>query len=229
MIVIIDDEYFFAVRLKKKLKKYYKNEKIKVLMNFDLNFLTNNDVEIIFLDIELKNENGIKMAHMYREQGYEDTYIVFISNHDDFVYDIFGVRPIDFIRKDKLDYDLKKCVSLISSEKKRREMHVMIDNQLIKLTDVLYIESQGNYVNYIGINDCIILERRMKLSDVEAELGKYHFIKCHKSYIVNAAHVTKAHTNYVIIDNCVKIPVSRNEQKHFIDKYHDYYIWKKNI
>lgn len=228
MIVIIDDEYLFAVRLKKKLKKYYKNEKIKILINFDLNFLTNNDVEIIFLDIELKNENGIKMAHMYREQGHEDTYIVFVSSHDDLVYDIFGVRAIDFIRKGKLDYDLRRCVSLINSEKKRREMHVMLDKQLIKLKDVLYIESDGNYVNYKGVNDNIILERRMKLSDVETELEKYHFIKCHKSYIVNAAHVTKARTNYVIINNCVKIPISRSEQKHFIDKYHDYYIEKRN-
>lgn len=228
MIVIIDDEYFFAVRLKKKLKKYYKNEKIKILTNFDFNFLTTNDIEIIFLDIELKNENGIKMAHMYREQGYEDTYIVFVSSHDDFVYNVFSVRPTDFIRKDQLDYDLEKCISLINNEKKRREMLVMIDNHLVKLTDVLYIESEGNDVNYMGADDNIILERRMKLSDVEVELEKYHFIKCHKSYIVNAAHVTKARTNYVIINNCVKIPVSRSEQKHFIDKYHDYYIKKRN-
>ena len=75
MIVIIDDDPLFAEILKENLEKYYKNEKIKILTNFDLNFLTNNDVEIIFLDIELKNENGIEMAKKYRDLGY-NTYII---------------------------------------------------------------------------------------------------------------------------------------------------------
>lgn len=228
MIVVIDDEYFFAMRLKKELKKYYKNEKIKILTSFDFEFLKNNDIEILFLDIELDGENGIKMAHQYREQGYENTYIIFVSSHDNFVFDTFDVKPLDFIRKCNLKNDLEKCIKLIDREKRRKEQTVMIDNKLVKLTDVLYIESRGNNVDYIGANDHIILERRIKLSDVEKELEKYHFIRCHKSYIVNAANITKARTSYVIINNCVKIPISRSEQKHFTDKYLDYYIAKKN-
>lgn len=227
VIVIIDDDSLFAEILKENLEKYYKNEKIKILTNFDLNFLTNNDVEIIFLDIELKNENGIEMAKKYRNLGY-NTYIIFVSSHDSFVFYTFGVKPLDFIRKDNLKNDLEKSIKLIKIEKKKKEMQIIIDEQLIKLTDVLYIESRGNKVYYIGTDDNIILERRVTLSDVETEHEKHHFIKCHKSYIVNAAYVTKARANYVIINKCVKIPVSRGEQKHFIEKYHEYYIWKKD-
>ncbi len=227
MIVIIDDEYDFAEILKKELKKYYKNKKIKILTNFDLNFLANNDIEIIFLDIELKNENGIEMAKKYRDHGY-NAYIIFVSSHDDFVFYTFGAKPLDFVRKGNLKNDLGRCIELIELEKKRKKMHIMIDKKLIKLTDVLYIESQGNKVYYTGANDNILLERRITLSDVENELEKYHFIKCHKSYIVNAARITKVRANYVIINKCIKIPVSRSEQKHFIEKYHKYYIWKKD-
>lgn len=228
MILIVDDEIIFAKKLKKELVKYYQNENIIIMSEFDYDFFDKNDIDILFLDIELKKENGIEMALKYREQGYNN-YIIFVSSHDDFVYNTFDVKPFYFIRKSKLNHDLEKCISLINRERSIREMHVMIDKQLIKLTDVLYIESQGNYVKYVGSKDKIILERRIKLSDVEEELEKYHFIKCHKSYIVNASLVTKARTNYLIINNCVKIPVSRNEQKHFIEKYHDYYIWKKSI
>ncbi len=230
MIVVIDDEYFFAMQLKKKLKKIYKNEKIKILTSFDFEFLKNNDIEILFLDIELDGENGIEMARLYREQIDRDgeLNIVFISSHDDYVYDTFGIKPIDFIRKGRIDSDLEKCIKLINQEKRRKEQTIMIDNKLVKLTDVLYIESRGNNVDYLGANDHIILERRIKLSDVEKELEKYHFIRCHKSYIVNAANITEARTSYVIINNCVKIPISRSEQKHFTDKYLDYYIAKKN-
>ena len=116
MIIIIDDELVFSMRLKKNLKKYYKNEKIKILTSFNLKFLIDNDVEILFLDIELKNENGIEMALKYREQGYNN-YIIFVSSHDDFVYNTFDVKPFYFIRKSKLNHDLEKCISLINRER----------------------------------------------------------------------------------------------------------------
>lgn len=227
MIVIIDDEYDFAEFLKHKLEKKYIDKEIKILTEFNHEFLVTNDIEILFLDIELKNKNGIEQARKLRELGYDNLNIVFISCHDNFVYNTFGVRPLDFIRKSRLNSDLERCVELIKKKKEREEMQTIIDGQLVRLIDVLYIESRGNNVIYKGINDNVILERRIKLSDIEKELEKYHFIRCHKSYIVNANHVTKACTNYVIVNNNIKIPISRSKQEYFINKYHDYYIEKK--
>lgn len=231
MIVIIDDEYFFALQLKRKLKKFYKNEKIKILTKFDSEFLANNNVDTLFLDIELANgKNGIEMARMYREQIDQDEKlnIVFISAHDSYVYSTFGVRPIDFIRKGNITEDLERCINLIEQKKKRDDMQVIIGGKMVKLMNVLYIESQGNNVNYVGAKNVLILERRAKLSDVEKELEKYHFIRCHKSYIVNATRITEASTNYVILNKEIEISISRSEHKHFMDKYHEYYIAKKN-
>lgn len=231
MIVIIDDEYFFALQLKRKLKKFYKNEKIKILTKFDSEFLANNNVDTLFLDIELANrKNGIEMARMYREQIDQDEKlnIVFISAHDSYVYSTFGVRPIDFIRKGNITEDLERCINLIEQKKKRDEMQVIIGGKMFKLMNVLYVESQGNNVNYVGAKNDLILERRAKLSDVEKELEKYHFIRCHKSYVVNAARITEASTNYVILNKEIEISISRSEHKHFMDKYHEYYIAKKN-
>ena len=231
MIVIIDDEYFFALQLKRKLKKFYKNEKIKILTKFDSEFLANNNVDTLFLDIELANgKNGIEMARMYREQIDQDEKlnIVFISAHDSYVYSTFGVRPIDFIRKGNITEDLERCINLIEQKKKRDEMQVIIGGKMFKLMNILYVESQGNNVNYVGAKNDLILERRAKLSDVEKELEKYHFIRCHKSYVVNAARITEASTNYVILNKEIEISISRSEHKHFMDKYHEYYIAKKN-
>lgn len=229
MIVIIDDEYEFALILKKELEKSYKDTDIYILTNFDENFLNNNDVEILFVDIELGNgKNGIDLASMYRRQGNDDVEIIFISMHETHEHSSHVAFPLYFIRKTHLKADLITCRLLLEERRRKREMHIMLDNHLIKLTDVLYIESQGNKVNYMGPNNSIILERRMKLADVETELEKFHFIKCHKSYVVNAAYVTKIRASYVIV-NCVKIPVSRSEHKHFMDMYHNYYIEKKRL
>lgn len=128
MIVIIDDEYFFAVRLKKKLKKFYNKEKIKILTKSDFEFLANNNVDILFLDIELANgENGIEFARLYREQIDQDEKlnIIFISAHDNYVYSTFGVRPIDFVRKGNLEEDLGRCVNLIEQKKKKKKCKLL--------------------------------------------------------------------------------------------------------
>ncbi len=229
MIVIIDDEVYFAEKLKKELEKYYTDEEIVILDNFDFNFLNSYAIDFLFLDIELKGENGIERAKEYRDLGHDNLNIIFVTFHDEAVYGVFEANPLSFVRKNKLKVDLEKTVKIIELKKKKEQMQTIIDGHKINLVDVLYIESQGNKLYYRGANNEEILERREKMSTVEKELEKYHFIRCHKSYIVNAAFITKARTNYAIINNHIKIPVSRSEQKHFMDKYHEYYITKKNI
>lgn len=222
MIVVVDDEYDYAIFLKGKLKKYYKDKKIEILTEFNFEFITNNDVDILFLDIELDNVNGIELANEYRKLGYEDTYIVFISAHDNYVYDTFGTKPIDFIRKGQIDNDLEKCVKLIEREKKRKEMQIIIEGHKINLVNIFYIESQGNKAFYRGINNKEILERRIKLSDVEIELEKYNFLRCHKSYIINIIHISMLYTDSVILKDNTEISISRSCREHFFEKYRGY-------
>lgn len=53
---------------------------------------------IVFLDIELKGENGIELAGQIRDR-YPGTVIIFITGHDQYVYESFRVQPLDFLRK----------------------------------------------------------------------------------------------------------------------------------
>ncbi|MEI3327968.1 MAG: LytTR family DNA-binding domain-containing protein [Thomasclavelia sp.] len=224
MIVIIDDEYFFALQLKRKLKKFYKNEKIKILTKFDFEFIANNNVDTLFLDIELANgENGIEMARMYREQIDQDEKlnIVFISSHDSYVYSTFGVRPVDFIRKGNLDEDLERCINLIKQKKKRDEMETIIEHKVVKLTDVIYVESKLNYVYYV-LKDGTFIKRRAKLSIVEKELEKYRFIRCHSSYVVNVKHITAVYKEYVVLRKNIELPISASKRIYFLEKCADY-------
>ena len=224
MIVIIDDEYFFALQLKRKLKKFYKNEKIKILTKFDFEFIANNNVDTLFLDIELANgENGIEMARMYREQIDQDEKlnIVFISSHDSYVYSTFGVRPVDFIRKGNLEEDLERCANLIEQKKKRDEMETVIEHKVVKLTDVIYVESKLNYVYYM-LKDGTFIKRRAKLSIVEKELEKYRFIRCHTSYIVNVKYITAVYKERVVLRKNIDLPISESKRVHFLEKCADY-------
>ena len=205
-------------------KKFYKNEKIKILTKFDFEFIANNNVDTLFLDIELANgENGIEMARMYREQIDQDEKlnIVFISSHDSYVYSTFGVRPVDFIRKGNLEEDLERCANLIEQKKKRDEMETVIEHKVVKLTDVIYVESKLNYVYYM-LKDGTFIKRRAKLSIVEKELEKYRFIRCHTSYIVNVKYITAVYKERVVLRKNIDLPISESKRVHFLEKCADY-------
>lgn len=226
MILIVDDEIIFAKKLKKELVKYYKNENIIIMSEFDYDFFDKNDIDILFLDIELKNENGIDIARYCRKSGYKNINIVFVSSHSSYVYDTFEVRPIAFIRKEAINEDLKKCLSLIDC--KRSETKILINDTLVNLLDILYIESEANYV-YYRLKNRLSIKSRTKLSKIEKELERYNFMRCHTSYIVNAEHITKIHADFLILEDNIKISISRSWRDSFFDKYRDFYRKIKKI
>lgn len=226
MILIVDDEIIFAKKLKKELVKYYQNENIIIMSEFDYDFFDKNDIDILFLDIELKNENGIDIARYCRKSGYKNINIVFVSSHNSYVYDTFEVRPIAFIRKEAICEDLKKCLSLI--DRKRSETKILINDTLVNLLDILYIESEANYV-YYRLKNRLSIKSRTKLSKIEKELEKYNFMRCHTSYIVNTEHVTKIHADFLILEDNIKISISRSWRDSFFDKYRDFYRKIKKI
>lgn len=227
MILIVDDEIIFAEKLKKELIKYYQNENIIIMSEFDYDFFDKNDIDILFLDIELSsNESGIDIARRCRENGYKNINIVFVSSHSSYVYDTFEVRPIAFIRKEAISEDLKKCLSLI--DRKRSETKILINDTLVNLLDILYIESEANYV-YYRLKNRLSIKSRTKLSKIEKELERYNFMRCHTSYIVNAEHITKIHADFLILEDNIKISISRSWRDSFFDKYRDFYRKIKKI
>lgn len=54
--------------------------------------------DIVFLDIELGEDNGIEIARWIRAR-YPGTVIIFITGHEQYVYECFQVQPLDFLRK----------------------------------------------------------------------------------------------------------------------------------
>ncbi len=76
----------------------------------------------------------------------------------------------------------------------------------IKLSEILLIESDGNYVRFHLPNRQIL--SRDSLSQLENELPSQRFIRCHKSYIVNKEHIFKQTYDSLIVGE-TKVPIGR--------------------
>lgn len=79
--------------------------------------ITQTKPEIVFLDIELMGENGLKAADQLLEQ-YPSLHVVFITGHSQYAVEAFEVQAIDYILKPLTQARLAKTYDRLASEKK---------------------------------------------------------------------------------------------------------------
>lgn len=217
---IIEDEEVFLKRTKDLLADTFKEHNIDVAFDFFMSgteflpMIKNHfHYDMIFLDIEMPGMDGITVCKKIREIA-PNALVVFISNKESLVFQTFEVQPFRFIRKSELTEMAKPLVSAILTELGKRTRRVIKieesssgDIYSFDIQTILYVEAQRK--------DCIIVTDtgsttvRSKFMAIESMLPEYHFIKVHRSFIVNMDAITKIEKDTVLLKNGVSIPLSR--------------------
>lgn len=83
--------------------------------------------------------------------------------------------------------------------------------------DILYVEAELKKVHVWRKNEDILLS--IPISKLESLLKKKGFIKSHRSYIVNSIHISSITKDTIILDNGIKIPVSKYRIKEVREEY----------
>lgn len=164
----------------------------------------NNYYDIIFLDIKLKEMNGVEVGHIIRNAMLnETTQIVYISGKETYAMELFKLRPLDFIIK-PFDYQvIKGIINLALRTIKidyaifQYKIGTITYNILTK--DILYFESKNRKIIMHGVKRTETFYGKLK--DVHEKLKKYRFIKIHKSYLVNYNHIVKLEYQQVTLSN----------------------------
>lgn len=234
-ICLVDDDYTQLDYLKLIIEKWADKHNINVNLNFyhssEEMIFENNDsypFDLIVLDIQMGNMNGIELAKRIRETDKTIT-ISFISGIADFVFDGYEVQAIRYILKpvkDKQIYELLNYVSTnIMKEKKYLIISISGEKKKINHEDIIYFESMGHYVILHLQNE--EYDYKYNISDLYSDLENTDFIKTHRSYIVNARFIEKISKNECELVNDIKVPLSRNSYKSVNEKFISYY--KGNI
>lgn len=175
-----------------------------------------NEYDIIYLDIEMPHMDGIKLAKRLREKN-SDSILIFISAHTEYAIQLFDVETFRFIKK-PINEDEFKDVFNKAYEKiiaMNRFYNYFYNKKLykIRLKSILYFESSGRIINIVTPHNQEV--HYGKLDEVEHKLKgeKIHFLRIHKSFLVNMEHVEKMSYDSVILKNGEKLPISEERQK----------------
>lgn len=220
-IAICDDEEMFSSQLKEYLESYYKSMDL-IIDKFEsgeefLKRYTNMNCgyDIIFLDIEMKQIDGIETAKKLRELN-NDIIIIFLTSHLEFAPEGYEVNAFRFLIKPIQKEKLKNALLDVQYQIDRNKKILIKDKDrevLLKYTDIVYIEAQNVNIKICTMNEKFLI--RKTLREIEEELKGPTFFKCHRSYIVNLDFVIDYDNKIITMENKEKISLSRNKYSDF--------------
>jgi DNA-binding LytR/AlgR family response regulator len=223
--VIIEDEIPAQKILKRFISKIPNLELVKTFQAaIEANsFLNQESVDLVFLDINLPDMSGLDFIKTVKNPPA----IIMTTAYSEYAVGSFElativdylVKPFSFdrflraINKAKDRIEIPKPVS----NENENSIFLNVDKTLHKivLNNILYIESERNYITVVTENKKLSYIDSLK--NWNEKLPKNVFIQVHKSFIVNTTFVSKISGNTIYVkDN--KIPIGRTYKQELLSK-----------
>lgn len=214
-IISIDDDLNFSLQLKEKLKTYFMDE-ILIFNKVDFDVLDTYVLDLVFLDIEMNDINGIEVAKKLKMRK-DMPIIIFVSNREGLIHASLEVQPFYFVRKNHLDKDLDNAFCLLSAIKFRSDSMVKIGKEILDAKDIIYVESHSH--NSIIHTKNGEYQQRVSLEKVAMILTTYQCLRIHRSFVVNVKYIEKWCATKVIMANGIEIEIGRKFQGVAKKKY----------
>jgi two-component system, LytTR family, response regulator len=231
--IAIDDEPLALEIIKNYSEKVPFLDLIKTFDNAleSIDFLKNNKVDLLFLDIQMEELTGIQLLNILNPKPN----VIFTTAYDSFAIKGFELDAVDYLLKpisferflkaaNKV-YEKLMVESMI--ENKTREVsnnHVLEEDYLFLKTefrlekvcfsDILYIEGMGDYLRIVTpVKRLMTLQSFKKMEDL---LPSNKFYRVHKSYIVALEKIENIEKGRIKIGD-KHIPIGDTYRKHFFE------------
>lgn len=180
--------------------------------------------DIVFMDIGMPNFSGLEAAHAFRRTDQRAS-LFFVTNMAKYAINGYEVNALDFLIKpvSYLNFTLKLEKALrIQKSMEKKKILLKSDKGMILLSfeDILYVESDGHYMCYHTRDGEYTVRETMQ--QAESVLLPQRFVRCHKAFIVNLAHVERVEGNSVIVGD-KEVLLGRSKRKLFMNKLVAFY------
>ncbi len=154
-----------------------------------LDFVSNNKVDVIMLDINLKSDKtGLQLAEAIRKIN-KDSYIIFTTGHLEYAMIAYKFKTFDYLAKpityDRLEETVIRLFEDVNGQPKR---YIKIDNKntIIDASEIQYIKRDGmKLIFHTSSRD---YDAYSSFAKIEDTLPK-NYKRCHKSCIANLSQI----------------------------------------
>lgn len=230
-IAICEDDKIQVELLEKYVKNWaFKNNslvKIEVFYSgeaFEFSWSMDKKYDVLLLDIEMKELNGVELAKKIRLED-ELLNIIFVTAIPDYIGEGYNVSAINYLIKPISEEKLFECLDRVVKKipKEEKTILVDVDGEIIRIKqkDIFYVEAFSHTVEINTEKEKFVT--RKNISTIEKELDENAFVRCHRSYIVGLKHVKRIRKTEIELDDGRIIPVSRRQYANVSMAFIKYY------
>ena len=220
-IAVVDDEKAIREHICGLIKKYDPKCSLNSYAAGNELLTSGQSFDIVFLDIQMNGINGINTAKLLRERQ-EDVVLVFITGIKEYVFEALELYAFQYLLKPidekKLAEVLYRAEKEVNKKKEKCSLFIKTKNLTLDQSDILYIESRGKKleIHIIGTRESI--EIYGTLENIQDKLCE-NFYRCHRSYIVNMAHITEYDNESITLVQGDKVYLTKKKYGEFVKTY----------
>ena len=228
-IAVCDDEVIECCNIARKIKDILEEMKIPCIIR---QFQSGRELlqamesfDIVFLDIMMQDQDGMKTAKMLRERENEKI-LIFVSSSREYVFEAYDVEAFQYLLKpvneEKFAQVFARAVKQIMSNRENPQrgraltLQSASTSKTVPLDSIYYIESSDHKV-VLHLRDGKFAYYA-KIRDLEMELQN-QFFRIHKGYLVNLSYVAGYSKTEVTLTNGEKLLLSKYKYQDFVKAY----------
>ncbi|MFP9115983.1 LytR/AlgR family response regulator transcription factor [Flavobacterium sp. RHBU_3] len=187
-------------------------------------YLAENEVDLLFLDIQMPAVTGIEFYKSLRQ----NTMVIFTTAFSEYAIDGFNLNAVDYLLK---PFSFKRFMEAVT---KARSFHDFLKYKTALDRQYIYVKSDYSIVQ-IDINEILLLESfadyldihlqkdkkvriRMPLKNIMEKLPADKFVRVHRSYIVPLQHIEKVRKKTIFVAGR-EIPITASYEEDFFNRF----------
>lgn len=230
--VVCDDNIAILTKLCKMLETIFINNSLDANIvlqessgNNVINFIKHNDVDVLLLDINLKdNTSGLDIAKELRKTN-KNAYIIFTTAHIEYVIMAYKYKTFDYLPKpitiERLEETILRLFNDIENSKSGKYIKIGNTQNIIREDDIEYIKRDGMKLVYHTSNK--EYETYSSFNKIQDDLPD-NFVRCHKSFIVNVSKISniEVSSNKISFENNSHCLIGPKYKNNFMEVFNNY-------
>lgn len=196
--------------------------------------------QLVFMDIDMPGMTGFEVLKKLEPLSFE---VIFVTAYNQYAQEAFDYNALAYITKpiiaEKLFAAVEKAIERIVKKKHTQFLFSVLEDvqqknshdkialptmhglQFVKLQQICYCESSGNYTNFYFTDNAKVMVSR-QLGEYEKLLPSDIFVRIHDGHIINLSCIKeyiKGSGGDVILENGIRLPVAARRKEELLSRF----------